>query len=64
MWTTFHLEAAFDRDVRHGGTPGGQDGWRLAAWDSSWDTVCACVGHGSDSPDRGSLDTLALDGWG
>ena len=32
VWTTFHLEAAFDRDLRLGGTPGGQDGWPLAAW--------------------------------
>ena len=22
--------------------------------DSSWDTVCACLGHGSESPDRGA----------
>ena len=29
VWTTFHLEAESDRDLRHDGTQGGQDGWSL-----------------------------------
>ena len=41
VWTTFHLEAESDRDLRRGGPQ------RMAG---PWDKVCACLGHGSESP--------------